>query len=318
MKRSTKIWLIVAAVLVLAGGLAFTAALAISHWDFASFSTVKYETKTYEINDSFRNISIVSDTEDIVFAPSSDGKCTVTFVEQDNARHSASVENGTLLIEKIETEPQFILFSTQPTSITLHLPMGEYETLRISEHTGKIELPGDFIFGNMDIDVTTGDVSCAASSSGVLRIKTDTGDIKITGVAAGEMDLSVTTGRVEAEYVRCAGNMGIKVTTGKTRLADVACGNFSSEGDTGDITLEKVAVADMLTIKRTTGDVQFQECDAMELQITTDTGDVTGTLLSEKVFITKSDTGRINVPETVTGGKCKITTDTGNIRIDIP
>jgi hypothetical protein len=41
-------------------------------------------------------------------------------------------------------------------------------------------------------------------------------------------------------------------------------------------------------------------------------------LLSEKVFITKSDTGRIDVPETVTGGKCKITTDTGSIRIYIP
>ena len=57
--------------------------------------------------------------------------------------------------------------------------------------------------------------------------------------------------------------------------------------------------------------------DAAELEISTDTGDVKGSLLTEKVFITRSDTGRIRVPETVTGGKCKITTDTGNIEIEI-
>lgn len=318
MKRSTKIWLIIAAVLVLAGGIVFTAALAKSHWDFTSFSTVEYEVNTYEINNPFQSISILSDTEDIFFVPSADGKCTVTFVEQKNEPHTATVENGILSIEKIKTEPQFILFSTVSTSITVHLPVGEYETLQIREHTGKIELPGDYIFGNIDIHVTTGDVSCSASSSGLLSIRTDTGDIMVKGVGAGELDLSVTTGRVEAEYVRCAGHMGVKVTTGKTILTDIACRSFSSEGDTGDITLEKTTVAETLTINRTTGDVKFLGCDASELQVTTDTGDVTGNLLSEKVFITRSDTGRINVPETVTGGKCKITTDTGKIEISIP
>ena len=47
------------------------------------------------------------------------------------------------------------------------------------------------------------------------------------------------------------------------------------------------------------------------------TVDVTGTLLSEKVFIAQSGTGRIDVPETTTDGKCKITTDTGRISLSI-
>lgn len=46
-------------------------------------------------------------------------------------------------------------------------------------------------------------------------------------------------------------------------------------------------------------------------------GNVKGTLLTNKVFITHTDTGRVNVPKTVTGGKCEINTDTGNIKIDI-
>jgi len=49
------------------------------------------------------------------------------------------------------------------------------------------------------------------------------------------------------------------------------------------------------------------------LRIKTDTGNVTGTLLSEKVFLVETDTGRINVPRTTAGGVCEITTDTGDV-----
>ncbi len=46
-------------------------------------------------------------------------------------------------------------------------------------------------------------------------------------------------------------------------------------------------------------------------------GDVKGTLLSEKAFFAESDTGDIDVPKTNVGGRCEITTDTGDIQIQI-
>ena len=58
-------------------------------------------------------------------------------------------------------------------------------------------------------------------------------------------------------------------------------------------------------------------CDAAEIVVKTDTGDVTGTLLTEKVFMVKTDTGDVDVPRSVTGGACEITTDTGDIRVGI-
>ena len=70
-------------------------------------------------------------------------------------------------------------------------------------------------------------------------------------------------------------------------------------------------------MERSTGDVRFDRCDAASLEIKTGTGDVTGSLCSEKVFIARSDTGHISVPETVNGGKCSITTDTGDIIITL-
>ena len=76
-------------------------------------------------------------------------------------------------------------------------------------------------------------------------------------------------------------------------------------------------VDEKMNIERSTGDVKFDKCDASEIEVKTDTGNVKGTLRSDKIFITRSDTGKINVPETLTGGKCKITTDTGDIKISI-
>ena len=63
--------------------------------------------------------------------------------------------------------------------------------------------------------------------------------------------------------------------------------------------------------------VVLDGCDAAEIFVKTDTGDVTGTLLSEKVFVTTTDTGKVEVPRSVSGGRCEITTDTGDIRISI-
>ena len=55
----------------------------------------------------------------------------------------------------------------------------------------------------------------------------------------------------------------------------------------------------------------------MNIYVETDTGDVRGTILTSKIFFAKSDTGDEDVPETTTGGICRIKTDTGDIKIRI-
>ena len=81
--------------------------------------------------------------------------------------------------------------------------------------------------------------------------------------------------------------------------------------------MKNVVATGTISIKSDTGDVRFEGSDAIEISVKTDTGDVTGTLLSEKVFITETSTGSINVPKTTSGGKCEITTSTGDINISI-
>ena len=61
--------------------------------------------------------------------------------------------------------------------------------------------------------------------------------------------------------------------------------------------------------------MHFERCDAQSIFVKASTGEVAGTLLSLKVFITKSSTGDVYVPDSITGGRCEITTSTGDIEI---
>ena len=318
MNQTTKNWLIAGAALVLIGMLVLVGSMAMSHWDFSAFGA-KYETKAVDVDEGFRNLTIRADTEDIAFIPSDNGTCRVVFYERENRRHTASVHDGTLLIEGTDTEKwyeHFTLFSTGSPRITVYLPQNDYASLYIEEDTGDIVMPADFRFESAEIAGGTGDVEWY-SSSGQVQMELSTGEIRIEDIFAEKLELSVSTGRVEVRSVACAGDLSVNVSTGKTTMSDVTCKRFCSTGSTGDVFLENVIVSEGVTIERSTGDVRFERCDAAELSIQTDTGDVSGSLLSDKVFIARSDTGDIDVPQTITGGKCEISTDTGDIDIVI-
>lgn len=279
MKKSTKIWLIVATSLVALGCIIFSVAMTKNYWDFTKLSTVKYETNTYKVTDDFNSISMLTDTADILFVQSDDKICKVVCYEMSDMKHTTTVQNDTLTINVTDEREWYdhIGITLGSPKITVYLPKTEYDSLVIKEDTGDIEVPKDFKFGTIDI-------------------ATSTGDITIAGVT-------------------CEDDIVINVSTGKANLTDIKCKSFISDGSTGDISLNNVIAIEKFSIERSTGDVKFDACDATEIWVETDTGDVTGKLLSEKIFITETSTGDVHVPKSTNGGKCEITTSTGDIYI---
>ena len=316
MKRSL---IIVAAVLIAVGIAVFVAALAYSDFDLSKLDTNEYETKTYEIDTGFSGIEICFGETDITFKPSDDGSVKVVCFTRKTADISVSVEDGTLKIttDEKKTPKEWLTLFSRSLSATVYLPGGAYGGLKIEGGTGGVSIPGDFTFDSMDIRTSTGDVACGASASGLFRIKTGTGDIKLTNVSAGDMTLGVSTGRIDVASANCPGDVTLSVSTGKTRLSDFACGSLSTTGGTGAITLENAVVSGRLYIKRSTGDVDFINSDATEIRVDVSTGDVTGTLRSGKIFYAETSTGRIDLPRSSSGGKCEIFTSTGDVRIRI-
>lgn len=317
MNKKTVAWMIVAICLIVIGCIIFGGVMMALQWDFSKLSTVRYETNEYEITDTFQNIKIVTNTADIELIPSE--TVSVVCAEQVNAKHTVSVVDGILQIEifdRIKWYERIGLDFGTP-KITVYIPQGQYILLTIKGSTGDVRIPEGYEFSSIDIHQSTGDVICRASVVNTVKIKTSTGCIRIENGKVGHLELSVTTGNIIASNVECSGDMKVNVSTGKTSLTNVSCKNLATAGNTGDIVLKNVVAVEKLTIERTTGDVKFEGCDAAEIDVKTDTGDVTGTLLSSKIFLCETNTGRVDVPKTTTGGKCEIATDTGDIRLKI-
>ena len=309
-----KTWFIIAGALILLGSLIFTMSSCASGWSMSG----KREEKINEITEDFDGIAIDTDTADISILHSDDGSCKIVAYDIKKINYSVNIENGILKIKLNDTRKWFEkIFNMGSSSLTIYLPESEYTSLTIKEDTGDIEVSDSFTFGKIDIDLSTGDTEIYADVTDELKIIGSTGDVKIKDISCASLDVKLSTGDVEISGVSCLGDASVKLSTGDVSITDMTCNNLTSNGGTGIINMTNVIANGKFTIERSTGDVKFKKCDAAEIYVKTDTGDVTGTLLSEKIFIASTSTGKVRVPETVIGGKCKITTSTGDIKISI-
>lgn len=319
MSKSMKIWIIIGVILLLIGSLIFTGVMVSYEWDFTKLSTVEYETNKFDISETVNGITIFTDTADIEFCPSENGEAFVECYEQKNLNHLVSVTDGMLSIKIVDTRKWYenigIFFDSQ--KIKVFIPKGTYGKLKIESDTGEVNLPSCFNFDSVAIKESTGNVTCHASAEKAVNIQTSTGKIHVENIECSSLDLRTSTGNITVKDINVNGKVSISVSTGKTTINNVACEGLSSSGSTGDISLSNVISTGEFYIERDTGDVRFDACDASEISVKTDTGDVSGSLLSEKVFITETDTGTVNVPKTVNGGRCEIVTDTGDIKFTV-
>ena len=318
MKRSSKIWLLSAAALLLVGALIFAGVMTALKWNFGGLMLDKYENEEYTLEGALADISVTADTAVIQIVPATDGKVTVKTHEHKRAKHTVTLKDGKLTVAQSDQRKWYEhIFDFGKPTVTVALPAGAYGALTVDSRTGDILVSGELSFASAEIKLTTGDVEYYASTSGEVNIQTNTGDIEVKGARVGALSLSVTTGDVELSSLDLTGALSVKVSTGDTDMESVTAKSLASTGSTGDMSLQGVTVAERMEIERSTGDVRFEGCDAGEILVRTDTGSVTGSLLSEKVFIARTDTGRVDVPRTVTGGRCEITTDTGDIILSI-
>ena len=315
MKNIGKLMLKIAIFLFVIGSLLFTISMSINKWDFSKLSTSRLETNTHQITEEFNNISIDTDTADIIFVYSNENK--VVLREYEDCNHFVSVDNDTLKISYSVKDNWFKnLISFKEPMITIYLTETEFENLNIKEDTGDIRIPRDFKMKNVDIEASTGDVYYFSSSESI-KITLSTGDIEMNNVTTNSLELVTSTGEIELSNITCINDIKITTSTGDVSIEDVKCNNLTSKGTTSDLEMENVLVTNKLSIIRDTGDVEFDRCDASEIYIKTSTGDVEGTLLSDKVFIVDTNTGIKDYPKSTTGGKCEIKTSTGDIKIRI-
>lgn len=306
MKKSVKVSILIASILSVVGLLTCAAGLFLMGFDFSKLNTMPIQTNTHVVTEEFHSISIQTNTADVVFVFSEEEECRVVCQEPEGLTHSVSVEEGLLegtLVIKVQDNRKwydYIGISFGEIKVTVYLPYSQFiGDLSIETNTGDVSVGNVNVSGNVSIETDTGDLSLnAIIAFGALQIKTNTGDVDCIGGFAKSIDAKTNTGTMDFQYVETEGA-------------------FFASANTGNILLRNTKVGSKLTVVTNTGDVTFDRFDAALISVAIDTGDVTGSLLSEKIFFANSQTGKVQVPKGMSGGKCEITTNTGDIILTI-
>ncbi len=311
--------IVVAIILIIAGGALFWGVFASVGYDYTKLRTAKAEINTYTAEGAFDQIVIDTQATDVNFELSKNGTFSVVCTERKKMKHNVIIENGVLKIVGQKNREWFehINFFLNNLTMTVYLPAKEYESLQVKVSTGNVNIPETFTFGSIGVSGKTGDVRCYASTTGLLGISTSTGNIEVKNAHAKAVELCASTGNVKADSCVCDENMEARTSTGNACLTDVTCKNLDAKASTGNIVLENVIAAEKFTLKTSTGNIRFDRSDAAEIEAKTSTGNITGSLRTPKRFVADSGTGKVRVPDSAGDHKCELTASTGNITISI-
>lgn len=256
--------------------------------------------ENYHINDSFDNIEIIGSDFDIKIYPkiTEDTGTNIKCIENNKMKFDINVMDKKLIIKQHDKR-NFLerFFDFYDLEIELYLEYEVYNSLIINNDTGDIFISEHLSFNDITIISSTGDLKLKANEINNLDIKSSTGDIEINDtIIKNNVSIESSTGEIVLKNVNCD-KLDIKTSTGYTKLINVLVSkDFTMIGSTSDLYLYRF--------------------DANNIYITLSTGDINGIILTNKIFMVTSSTGEILVPDTTTGGICKIKTSTGDVTID--
>ena len=290
---------------------------------------------TYDIEDIYNNIDIDVSVTNVELVLVDDQKSRIEFEEREKYYHEAKVENGTLIIKSIDKRAWYEKIFTPAMKATLYLNRIRLENIDVESSTGDFTIDKGFSIMNLNIDLSTGNVSVKSnvyektkvvSSTGnvsffdmytkELKISASTGNVNLTNIELEEdLKVKISTGNIVLNEINASGDITLETSSGKISLVKTTSANLDLKASTGNVTLIDIIIEDHMEINTSTGNIKLENSDAETIEIKTSTGNITGTILTDKVFYAMSNTGIIDVPLSTQGGLCKIDTDTGNIKI---
>lgn len=301
MKKSKKGAIIASLILIIAGTFIALASLSMLEFDFRQLSTSAYNniTKDSEEMQGINCIEINMLCCNVHIVRSKNDKCRVSYNGNKSLAPSISVEGDTLKLETQDERKWYehIGIFMLNDELTVYIPQNSCVKLYIQTASGNISID-EATLSEAEIGTSSGKIDIDNTTAEDLKLRTSSGKITCGSLTVmNELVSRSSSGRVMIDKAK-AKEIDIKNSSGKVELADVIT--------SGEI-----------MIRTASGRVKMEDCDANTLDIETSSGSVSGSLLSEKIFITETSSGRVRVPQSTSGGKCKIKTSSGSINIII-
>ena len=300
MNGGKKTAMIIALICIAIGLVLTLIAFLVIGFDPTRLNNLQSKTVEYTVEESFNKIDINVVEADIKLLLSTDGKTRVVCSETDKIIHHVLVENGTLKIEREDLRAWYehIGFFWSRMSVTVYLPKTEYETVRLKSVSGNIVSNTKFKFGDA-------------------IAKTISGEILLSDLTAKKLLAESTSGDLRLNRVNTEETLSLKTVSGNLSWQNGTALSLNGECTSGNIALSDCKTSYDMCLKTVSGEITLRACDAASLELKTVSGNVHATLLSEKNFITDTTSGDVRVPNGDKGGKCRISTVSGNITASI-
>ena len=280
MKR-TVIAILIALLVVAIGGVLLFAGLSAVRFNVKDLDKTTFVTSHYDFDGPVREIDVEGRTVDVALLPAENGRCRVVCTETEREKYTVTLADGTLTVRPAEegrlSWTSFLSLFKSP-KLTVYLPAGSYERLKVTLSTGDVAADRSLAFGQLEVELSTGDLTLSGVRAETVTVRGRTGDVHLSDMTPKTAAITLSTGDVTLTNVVCSGDLRCETSTGDIRLTDV---------------------------------------DGANLYLKASTGDVTGTVLTDKTFVTDTSTGKVSVPATAASGRCEVRTSTGDIRISV-
>ncbi len=253
---------------------------------------------THTVTESFSDIRIKASAGEVRILPSLDGTCRVDVAGIEKNFFSVAVVDGVLTVTEEDTRKWY-----------------EYIGIYTAEVEACVYLP-DFAYTSLTADVNSGDVEVGQVCVESVKIDGSSGEIEISGWSGTSLEASTSSGEIELTNVQ-GDRVAVDSNGGDIDVENTTAGSFVAGSGSGKISLENVLTEGETRIESNSGSVRLTACDGASYTIKTSSGSVKGSVRTAKIFIPKSNSGRIDVPKSTTGGVFDVQTSSGNISIKI-
>lgn len=338
-KRRTfiKIFVILGAILLVAGVAVFVGGMTAGGWDLTILNTVRYTQKSYDaegavasVHIEYSNAAISVEYSETAETVHIDYPVRLNERGEETAQIEITEKDGALtVVEHVDWEKNLFQWSLgNSPAVRVVLPAGQNIALDLYTQNGSISLNADGeALPSLDLHSNNGSIS----ASGALTVaenatfSTTNGSVNVSGVAAaGDLTLRTSNGSVRAENIS-ADSLEARSSNGSLRLADIAAADsLTAKTAHGSVELFGNVTAKMLTASTSAGDIAMRDgmVDAQEITMTTELGSIEAEgsafagAQSDYTVLVSTGLGDSNVSDSVGGSrKLTLSTGTGDIRV---
>ena len=307
MSKATKIALIVAAVLIVLGGVVGVAGVFISGGAL-DISFDERERREARFSGEIMRIEAELHSDTLELAVISGDEYVVKYYDNEKQYFTVEQDGDTLRVVRNDVRRKWyesigISFGRNGPDVYIGVPAAFYGEVELSANSGGISVKGLTLERSLTASVSSGGVSIENVYCSRLTASADSGGINVDEVIVVEdAVLSAKSGAVHADSLRCGGDLTAEAKSGAIRLEECSAENLSLTAKSGAINFEDCSYEKSAVLQSNSGSIRGELPGPMEAySIRSSTG-----------------SGSSNLPEERHGGEKSLIAETGSgsIRID--